>query len=309
MNKTILVTGSSGLVGSAMKEIAHLHDYSFIFSASKDCDLSNYDRTNAYFNMVRPDIVIHLAACVGGLYKNMNSKVEMLEQNLLINFNVLKCCHNIGVEQCICALSTCIFPDKTSYPIDETMLHDGPPHCSNAAYAYAKRMMEQHCRAYNEQYDTNYSCVIPCNVYGPNDNYSLADGHVIPALIHRCHLAKQTGAPFCVKGSGLPVRQFIFSTDLAFIILYCVNRLFRENTIIAPTEEHSVGYVATLIAREYGYEDQMVFDSSYSDGQYKKTSDNAKLLAMFPNFKFTHIEQGIREAVDFFKMEHSTCRK
>ena len=309
MNKTILVTGSSGLVGSAIKKIAHLHDYTFVFSASKDCDLSNYDQTNAYFNLVRPDIVIHLAACVGGLYKNISSKVEMLEQNMLINFNVLKCCHNIGVEQCICVLSTCIFPDKTSYPIDESMLHDGPPHRSNDAYAYAKRMMEQHCRAYNEQYGTNYSCVIPCNIYGPHDNYSLADGHVIPALIHRCHLAKQQGLPFCVKGSGLPVRQFIYSSDMAFMILYSVKRLTRENIIIAPTEEHSIGYVASLIAREYDYEDQIAFDSSFSDGQQRKTASNAKLISMFPDMKFTSIEDGVKKAVLFFKMEHSTCRK
>jgi GDP-L-fucose synthase len=308
--KTVLVTGSFGLVGSAIQRLAHFYNYKFVFSGSQDCDLTNYKETNDYFNKEKPNIVIHLAACVGGLYKNMNNKVEMLENNLLINFNVIKCCHNIGVERCICVLSTCIFPDKTSYPIDETMLHNGPPHNSNDAYAYAKRMMEVHCRAYNENSKTNYSCIIPTNIYGANDNYSLTDGHVIPSLIHRCHLAKLNGEPFEVRGTGLPIRQFVYSDDLAQLILECINRLTRENIIIAPREEHSIGYVATLIAREYDYEDQIVLNTSFSDGQYKKTANNAKLRNLFPNFRFTEIEDGIRESVIFFKnnYDNPNCR-
>ena len=309
MTKTVLVTGSSGLVGSAIRKLSPTYNYNFIFSVSKDCDLTSYEQTNAYFNKERPDIVIHLAACVGGLYKNMNNKVQMLEQNLLINFNVLKCCHNIGVEHCICVLSTCIFPDQTSYPIDETMLHNGPPHCSNDAYAYAKRMMEQHCRAYNEQYGTNYSCVIPCNIYGPNDNFSLDDGHVIPSLIHKCHLAKQQGVPFEVRGTGAPLRQFIYSEDLANLILESIGVLKRENVIIASEDEYSIKDVATLIAQEYNYLDNMVFNSTYSDGQYKKTASCAKMRSLFPDFKFTPIHIGIQRAVEFFIFENAHCRK
>ena len=299
--KKVLVTGSFGLVGSAIQKLAHFYNYNFVFSGSQECDLTNYKETNDYFNKEMPNIVIHLAACVGGLYKNMNNKVEMLENNLLINFNVIKCCNNIGVERCICILSTCIFPDKTTYPIDETMLHNGPPHNSNDAYAYAKRMMEVHCRAYNEHGNTNYSCIIPTNIYGANDNYSLTDGHVIPSLIHRCHLAKLSGEPFEVRGTGLPIRQFVYSDDLAQLILESINRLTRENMIISPREEHSIGYVATLIAREYDYEDQLVLNTSFSDGQYKKTTNTTKLRKMFPNFRFTEIEDGIRESVLFFK--------
>jgi GDP-L-fucose synthase len=311
MIKTILVTGASGLVGNAIQKISPLYDYKFVFSGSKDCDLTNYEETNAYFKKERPDIVIHLAACVGGLYKNITSKVQMLEHNLLINFNVLKCCHNIGVDECICLLSTCIFPDKTTYPIDETMLHNGPPHCSNSAYAYAKRMIEIHCKAYNEQYGTNYSCIIPCNIYGPNDNFSLEDGHVIPSLIHKCYLAKQQCAPFEVRGTGAPLRQFIFSQDLAILILGSIGRLKREMLIVSPSEEYSIKDVATVIAQEYGYEDNIVFNSIYSDGQYKKTANNTKLLAMFPEFKFTPIEEGIRESVDYFNYNYNdpNCRK
>jgi GDP-L-fucose synthase len=121
----------------------------------------------------------------------MNNKVEMLEKNLIINYNVVKCSHDYGIEKFIACLSTCIFPDNTTYPIKETTLHDGAPHDSNYAYAYAKRMLEIHCRTYREQFGDNFICVIPTNVYGPNDNFYLENGHVIPSLIHKCYLAKK----------------------------------------------------------------------------------------------------------------------
>jgi len=302
--KTILVTGSSGLVGNAFQKFAPSYEarYNFIFSTSRDCDLRDYGETNYYFNKVRPDIVIHLAACVGGLYKNMKCKVDMLEENLLINYNVVKCSHNVNVDKCICMLSTCVFPDKTTYPIDESMLHNGPPHFSNDAYAHAKRMMEVHCRAYNEQYKTmNYSCIIPTNIYGPHDNYSLDNGHVIPSLIHKCYIAKQNGTPFEVRGSGAPLRQFIYSDDLVLVIMESLDKLHQENLIVAPDEEYSIGDVATLIAREFDYEDNMVFNSDYADGQYKKTASNIKLRTMLPDFEFTDLHEGIQSAVDFVK--------
>ena len=307
--KTILITGSSGLVGSAFQKISPGYNYNFIFSTSSDADLTNYAETKKLFEIVKPHYVIHLAACVGGLYKNMNFKVDMLEKNLQINLNVLKCAYDVKVDKCVCILSTCIFPDKTTYPIDETMLHDGPPHFSNDAYAYAKRIMEVHCRAYNEQYNTNFSCIIPTNIYGPHDNYSLEDGHVIPSLIHKCYLAKEQQIPFEVRGSGAPLRQFIFSEDLAKIIMDCLELLNRENLIVSTTEEYSIKDVAFHIAREFEYEEHIVFKKQYADGQFKKTAINEKLKSKIPDLKFIDIQEGIHRSVDFFKDNFSLCRK
>ena len=265
MTKTILITGSSGLVGNAFQKISKEYEnYEFIFSTSLCCYLINYEDTLNYFHKTKPDYVIHLAANVGGLYKNMNHKVDMLEKNLLINFNVLKCCHKVNVEKCICMLSTCIFPDNTTYPIDESMLHNGAPHSSNYAYAYAKRMMEIHCRTYNEQYKTNYSCIIPTNIYGPFDNFSLEDGHVIPSLIHKCYLAKEKGIPFEVLGSGKPLRQFIYSEDLARLIMETIEMLHCENLIISTNEEYSIREVSLLIAKEFNYENMIIFNNHHS---------------------------------------------
>ena len=174
----ILVTGGTGLVGNAIEKISNDYNYQFVFLSSKDCDLTNLNETQSLFQKHNPDFVIHLASNVGGLFKNMNFKVEMYEKNSLINCNVLKCCHDFHVKKVISCLSTCIFPDKTTYPINEEMLHNGPPHHSNEAYAYAKRMLEVHSKAYQSQYGDNFICIIPTNIYGEHDNYSLEDGHV-----------------------------------------------------------------------------------------------------------------------------------
>ena len=307
--KTLLVTGGSGLVGNAIKHISHEYGtkYKFVFVSSTDYNLLKMENTQKMFETVKPHFVIHLAACVGGLFKNMNEKVKMLEENLLINFNVVKCCYDYKVEKLIACLSTCIFPDQTTYPIDETMLHTGPPHSSNDAYAYSKRMLETHCRMYRENHQCNFVCVIPTNIYGMYDNFSLEDGHVIPALIHNCYLSKVNNLPFIIKGTGTPVRQFIFSEDLARLILWVLKEYNGDNLILSvpPENEISIRDVATLIAKEFQYEDYMDMDTSYSDGQYKKTASNAKLMSFNHRIPFTPIQEGIRRTVQWFIHSYS----
>jgi GDP-L-fucose synthase len=242
----------------------------------------------------------------------MKYKVDMLERNLMMNFNVVKCCHEYGVEKLVACLSTCIFPDKTSYPINEDMLHDGPPHTSNDAYAYAKRMLEIHCQAYRENYGSNFVCVIPTNIYGPHDNYSLEDGHVIPSLIHKCHNAKLANDKFVVRGTGAPLRQFIYSTDLARLLMWTLENVNRENIILSVSEieEVPIEYVARLIARAFNYEQHIVFDASFADGQFKKTADNCKLMQKLGGaFHFTTIEKGIKSSVEWFIDNYEQARK
>ena len=310
--KTILVTGGTGLVGSAIKTISSNYDYKFIFLSSTDCDLTSYSSTLYTFSTYNPDYVIHLAACVGGLFKNMTYKVDMYEKNILINMNVLKVCHEIKVKKLVSCLSTCIFPDKTTYPINESMLHDGPPHTSNDAYAYAKRMLEVQSRAYQEQYGDNFICIIPTNIYGPHDNFHLKDSHVIPALIHKCYLAEKENKPFVIAGSGTPLRQFIYSEDLAILILWTLENYHEKESIILSvpeSDEKSINYVATCIAKEFNYENNMEFDTDKPDGQYKKTADNSKLMNLIKSFNFTPIEEGIVKTVDWFVNNYNVCRK
>ena len=310
--ETILVTGGSGLIGSALKKISNSYPYKFIFTNSSDADLTNQSETNIIFNLYKPDYVIHLAANVGGLFKNMNHKVDMFEKNLMINYNVVKSCYTYNVKKSINCLSTCIFPNKTTYPINEEMLHNGPPHNSNDTYAYAKRMLDIQCNAYNNEKNTNFICVIPTNVYGEHDNYSLTDGHVIPALIHKCYNAKKTNEDFTVKGSGKPLRQFIYSEDLAKLFMWTLENYNKKTPLILSVREKdeiSIENVARLIAREFDYEDRIKFDTSFSDGQFKKTADNTKLMNNIGDFQFTPIGEGIKNSVKWFNENYYKARK
>ncbi|KAG8430379.1 hypothetical protein GDO86_017911 [Hymenochirus boettgeri] len=179
-------------------------DEQWIFVSSKDADLTCSADTKKLFDKHKPTHVIHLAAMVGGLFRNMKYNLDFLRNNLQINDNVLHSAYELGVQKVVSCLSTCIFPDKTTYPIDETMIHNGPPHSSNFGYSYAKRMIDVQNRAYHEQHGCKFTSVIPTNVFGPNDNFNIADGHVLPGLIHKVYLAKQNRAALSIWGSGKP---------------------------------------------------------------------------------------------------------
>lgn len=306
----ILITGGSGLVGTAIKAISKNHNYEFKFLSSKECDLRDYEQTNKVFETYKPNYVIHLAANVGGLYKNMRQRVSMYEDNVQIDSNVLKCCHKYNVKKVVSTLSTCIFPDKTTYPINESMLHDGPPHQSNFTYAYAKRMLEVQCRAYREQYGSCFVCVIPTNIYGINDNFSLEDGHVIPALIHKCYLAKQENKPFVIKGSGSALRQFMYSEDIARLMMWVLEDYNDDSIILSVSEsdEVPISRIVELIAENMKYTN-IEYDKTCSDGQYKKTADNSKLMQYNSNFEFTSMEDGLKKTVEWFLENYEIARK
>ena len=324
----VLVTGGSGLVGSALRSVAGADlKYKMTFMSSSQCDLTDYEATLKYFQRVAPDAVIHLAAAVGGLFKNMRCKVDMFETNILINMNVLRASHAVGVSNVVSCLSTCIFPDeKTKHGhIDETMLHAGAPHSSNDAYAYAKRMLEVQSRCYRKQYGRNYVCVAPTNIYGPHDNFNLDDAHVIPALIHQCYLAKQQGLPLVVAGSGTPLRQFIYSCDLALLLIwtlehYDAKREDDENASgagtlilsVEPEDEITIAQVAQHIANAIGFENNIVYDVAKADGQFKKTVDTSKFKKLYGienPFTMTPIHWGIRKTVEWFVENYDTARK
>ena len=312
----ILITGGSGLVGSAIKEIVHFeneeyeqkslkNENEYVFISSKDCDLTNIDITREYFSKCKADAVIHLAAYVGGLFRNMSEKIKMYEINTQINYNVLKVCDELNINRVLSCLSTCIFPDKTTYPIDETMLHDGPPHFSNDGYAYSKRMLDVHSRMYYENKNRLYNCIIPTNIYGKYDNFHLEDAHVIPALVHKCYLAKKNDKDFIVKGSGKPLRQFLYNLDLAKLILKVLfNYKDKEPIILSVSEddEVSIAHVARTIAKWFKYEERIKFDCDSADGQFKKTADNQKLMRLYPETEFTSIDDGIATTVEWFNI-------
>ena len=300
--KTML-TGGYGLVGSAIKDINYR-------LSSSDADLRDWSQCDNIFREINPTHVIHTAAKVGGLGGNMNYKGEFFYDNIMINTNVIEACRKYDVEKLVCFLSTCIFPDDVEYPLTEKKIHLGKPHHSNYPYAYAKRMADIQLQAYREQYGLNYISVIPTNIYGPNDNFNLENGHVIPSLIHKCYIAKQKNEDFRIWGTGKPLREFIHSDDISKLTLWALENYDESEPIIfSNSNEVSIGYVASLIAGEFNYRDRMVFESDKPDGQYRKPSDNSKIKKYLPNFKFKSIEDGIGETVQWFIKNYEGIRK
>jgi len=311
----IMVTGGSGLVGSAIRSHAQSNPRdgeTWLFLSSSDGDLRDRAATDAIFEKHHPTHVIHLAAKVGGLFANMKQKVEFYRENTLINDNIMENCRIHKVAKLVSMLSTCIFPDKTKYPIDETMLHDGPPHPSNEGYAYAKRLIDTMNRAYAEEYGCNFTAIIPTNIYGPHDNFSIQNGHVIPGLIHKCHRAKADGTPFAIWGSGTPLRQFIYSQDLAELTVWVMREYHSPDPITLSVDEAAevpIKDVAYAVAKAMKFEGDVVFDTTKADGQFKKTACNKKLRGLRPDYKFTTMEEGVQKAVDWFVENYETARK
>jgi GDP-L-fucose synthase len=315
--KVVMVTGGSGLVGAAIKsyieEEGHtLPDETWIFLSSADGDLRDRAATEQVFAKYQPTQVIHLAAKVGGLFANMRAKVEFFRENILINDNVMECCRIYQVTKLVSFLSTCIFPDNIVYPINETMLHNGPPHPSNEGYAYAKRLIDTMNRAYKEEYGCNFTSIIPTNIYGPADNFSIESGHVIPGLIHKCHLAQKNKTDFTIWGSGTPLRQFIYSRDLAELTVWVLREYDDPSPITLSVDEAaevSIKDVALAVAKAFDFQGNIVFDVTKADGQFQKTASNAKLRGLKPHYKFTDINTGIQKSVDWFVEHYETARK
>jgi GDP-L-fucose synthase len=303
MNK-ILVTGGYGLVGSEFKSDEYYR------LSSKEIDLRIGKDVDLLLSENKFDGVIHCAGKVGGIAANMNYKGEYFYENVMINTNIIESSRKNNIKNLVAFLSTCVFPDQVEYPLSENKIHLGPPHFSNDAYAYAKRMADIQIRAYKEQYDLNYKSVIPSNIYGPNDNYSITNGHVLPSLIHKCYLARENKTPLTIWGSGKPLREFIFSKDIAKLtewVLYNYNE--NEPIILSTSEEISISEVVNMIVEIMNFKGKIIFDSTKPDGQFRKPSDNSKIKNYLPDFKFTPIYEGLKETIEYFENYYNVVRK
>ncbi|KAK1119627.1 hypothetical protein K0M31_013047 [Melipona bicolor] len=316
--KIILVTGGTGLVGRALQNITESNKDAkekWIFVGTKDADLCDKKSTEKLFEKHKPTHVVHLAAMVGGLFHNMAHNLDFLRKNIHMNDNVLQSAHENDVIKVISCLSTCIFPDETTYPIDESMIHNGPPHPSNYGYSYAKRLIDVQNRGYYEQYGRIYTSIVPCNVFGPNDNFHPSTSHVIPALMRRLYdLVKEgnTGDKvLTVLGSGKPLRQFIYSLDLAKLIIWVLRDYNSVEPIILSVDEYqevTISQVAGTIAKAFNFKGKLVYDTSAADGQYKKTASNAKLRRYLPDFQFTPFNKAIKDTVDWYIQNYDQAR-
>lgn len=305
--KKSIVTGATGLLGS---EIVSLSPGSLSLN-SKDCNLVDSNHAILTLESDRIDTVIHCAARVGGVKANTDYVANFFDDNVRMNMGVIEACKERGFKL-VSVLSTCIYPDApyVKYPLTEDQLHLGPPHSSNFGYAYAKRMLEVQSRAYRQQFGCNFISVIPNNLYGPNDNYDLNSGHVIPALIRKFHEAKIYGHDHVdIWGSGNPLREFTFARDAAKIILWLAENYDGEEPVnIGNPEQISIMALAQMIAEEVGYEGGGNFDISKPDGQYEKPSSNAKLLSLGWSGEYTPLRDGLRETIKSFQSRYPRVR-
>ena len=305
MEKT-LVTGSNGLVGYAIRK---LNLPNFYYITRQDVDLTHFEKTLLIFKKIKPARVIHLAAVVGGLGGNIIHSGDYFRNNIMINTNVLECARRCRAKKLISFMSTCVFPDKCSYPLKEEDIHDGPPHPSNFGYAYAKRMLEVQSSAYRKEWNCNYIVAIPTNIYGPNDSWSLENGHVIPSLIHKSFIARRDKTDLTVWGSGKPLREFVFSDDIAKLSLWALENYDEDLPIIFSSGvEISIKELVRLIAAKMKLKGKIIFDVSKPDGQFRKPSDTAKLKKCHPDFVFTPIEKGIEETITWFESNYPHVR-
>lgn len=308
----LLVTGANGLVGSQFtgdliaitSKVGDLKDSKIVDSIM---GFYTNKETQKEFAV---DKIIHCAAKVGGVGGNMKYKGEFFYDNIMINTNVIESARKHDIKKLVAFLSTCIFPDNVEYPLTESKIHLGSPHFSNDAYAYAKRMAEVQIRAYREQYGLNYTSVIPTNIYGTNDNFNIENGHVIPSLIHKCYLARENKTDLVIWGSGEPLREFIYSKDVAELALWVLENYNESEPIILSTsEEISIKDVVGVIVEAMNFKGNVKFDKTKPDGQFRKPSDNSKLMSYLPNFKFTPFDIGVKETVNWFENSYPNIKQ
>lgn len=306
-NINVLVTGGTGLVGTALKRyIQDLQKENPFFTPnikfidSSDCDLRRPDRVDLLFKQLRPKVVLHLAGKVGGVKANTDNIAEFYFDNMYMNLNVLHFSHLYEVEKVISMLSTCIYPDDVEYPIKEEYLHLGPPHESNYGYAYAKRMVEIQSKAYRQQYGSNFISVVPNNIFGENDNFHTKNSHVIPAIIRKTYEAKMKGQPLKLWGDGSPMRQFTYSYDIAKILFLITKEYNSKEPInIGSSKEISIKNVAEIIAECLEYDGNILWQSEMPSGQKRKPSDLTKLKSLGWD-DFTDFKQAIKNTCDWF---------
>lgn len=294
-----LVTGGNGLLGRALQEIMPEAKY----VSSSDYDLTNQEDVNKMFRYIRPDVVIHLAALVSGIQDNINRPLDHFEDNILMNTFMVQTANKFKTPRFIGMLSTCIYPDfSLLYPLTENDIHLGPPTETNFSYAYAKRAMAVQIDACNKQHGTNYSYLIPANIYGKADKFDEGRSHFMGALIRKIYDAERDGRDhITLYGTGKALRQYIHADDVAKIIKYCVDNDLYKNMNIATDEEYSIGELADIALHACGCDHMDIrYDHSKPDGQYQKTVSNQVLKSVIPDLEFTPLKTGIKQVFDHY---------
>lgn len=306
----ILITGGSGFLGravaNALPEAKSL--------SSSDLDFTNGQQVEAAIAEWKPEVVIHLAARVGGITANIANKSDFIVDNLRIDANLIASLRHHPPKHLVSMLSTCMYPDRLDdacYPMTEEMIEDGPPPITNDSYAAAKRALWHSTIALNEQYGVPYTAVVPANLYGPGDHFGEEASHFLAASIDRiekARLSSATEVPFFGTGSAL--RQYVLSEDMAKLVALLANSAPLNTTVnVAPKESKSIRDLALMIAEIAGYDGRIHFTGEGPDGQIRKDVSSDRLLSLIPMWREieTPLREGIGTTIDWYRTNVASC--
>ena len=283
----IFVSGHKGLVGSAVTRRLKDYGYKNILTVDKKkLDLRNQQKVSSFFKKNKIDAVINAAGTVGGIYANNKYKADFIYDNLAIQNNIIHACYQNKVKSLIFLGSSCIYPRNSKQPIKEKYLLTGELEKTNEPYAIAKIAGIKMCESYNYQYKTNYKCLMPCNLYGPNDNYNLKTSHFFPALIAKAMWAKKNKKKqITLWGSGKPKRELMYVDDLADACIYFINKKTKESLInVGAGYDMSILNYAKFILKKINLKCKIIIDKSKYDGTPRKIIDSsvARRYGWFP---------------------------
>ncbi|MCI5887982.1 MAG: GDP-L-fucose synthase [Brachyspira sp.] len=298
-NDKIFVAGHRGLVGSAIKRELEKKGYTNIVTRThKELDLTDSKVVSEFFEAEKPDYVILSAAKVGGIQGNNTFPVEFFTENMKIQLNVITNAFKQNVKKLLFLGSSCIYPKNAPQPMKEEYLLSSKLEKTNEMYALAKISGLKLCASYNREYNTDYISVMPCNLYGLNDNYDTKNAHVLPMLVRRFHEAKEAGLKeVTVWGTGTPLREFMYAGDLAKAVVYLMEnksaKEIGEFINIGTGTEVTILELAQMIKKIVGFEGELVFDKSKPDGTMRKLMDVSRINNLGWKAE-TSLEEGIK---------------
>lgn len=298
----IYVAGHRGMVGSALVRCLQANGYCNIITRThKELDLLNQQVVFDFLREEKPDYIFIAAAKVGGIHANNTYRAQFIYENLLIEANLIHGAYQAGIERLCFLGSSCIYPRDCPQPIREEYLLTGPLEKTNEPYAIAKIAGLKLCEAYNQQYGTKYIAVMPTNMYGPNDDYDLANSHVLPALIRKAHEAKLRGdSEFVIWGTGAPRREFLYVNDFSEACIFLMNSGYSGPLLnIGTGEDLTIRELAETVMQVAGFAGRIVFDASKPDGTPRKLLCVDRIHELGWRAK-TGLQEGITETYQDF---------